>query len=1723
MSDHKTHNTEPSRSEPTLPPAVSAGDGPGHVPETTPSTAPSRGARVLRAVLYGVGGLVALVLGLVVVLLLVLQTGPGARWAVNLVARLANPYEDAVLQVGDVEGTWVGSLALYDVQLLGEDGTSMARVDTLALGYDLLPMLRQRFHLAEVRVVGPQVHARQGADGSWDLMAPFAEAPEPDTAAAPFAGVVEVDRVVVRDAAFTAAFYAPERDSTLRVHDVNVRARDIAYGPDVAASLDSLWGTLVVPGSAGPAQLQAALHLAGGRLVVDGVRLASAASDVHARGTLILPSAEAGGPGDLDFTLEAAPLDFRDINPFVPGLASQGYLDLTARADGTTRLARFQVDGRFSDGAALALEGAATLLAEGPVQYRLDGRVRGLDPAFFTGDPATAGQLNVDVQADLAGDAVDRLSGTAGVVVSDTRYADYRLDRTTLATRFEAGRVRVDLQTGLREARLTLGGTLEPFADPLRYDLEAQLAGLDLGRFAAEGSGQASDLGFTLTAEGAGVDPRTADATVRLQMAPSRINRTRLEAGGLQARLQQGALDFDLQLDLPPGRVAARGGATFGDEVAYRIYEGRFDQVDVAALAGDTTRSALSGTFALDGAGTEPSAMRLQARLQLQDTAYGPYVLAQSTVDAVLRDGLFGLDARADLARGGTFELAAAARPFDAVPTFDVTRGVFRNVDLGVASPAQQSDLNGTFAVQVRGLDVETMSLDARLDLGASQLNAQPIIEGRLVATLDQGALRLATSVQLPDGEVVLAGGGRPFAAVPAFAITEGRFGGIDLGALAGQADLQTDLNGTFALEARGTDPATMYLDTHLDVPQASVNGASLAGRMQAVMDGGQLRAGAEVDVAEGQVRLDASGRFLDEQPRYQVSGTVAGVDGARRAGEAEETSSLALHVGVEPETMTLRARLDADSLVYGGVRVDTADVDVRVAGGVVELDVLRLRSNVAVADGRGRVALFDTTGTQASDLAIDVAVRSLAPVRPLLEVGQLVLDGGTMRLRIAGPPGAPRLTAAAELGALLYDDLRLSALRAEADADFGADWTPRAGRAAVHLGGAATPALQMGEAQLEATYEDQAVRFSGDAYIDDRRDLQLSGRADLRPEVQQVVLDQIGLRFDEDRWQLRQPATIAYGDTLCIDGLHLAAGAQEIVADGQLRSGRDQDLSLRVEQFRLGAVTDLLGYDGLDGRLSTTLDLGGSAAAPRLDGTLSADLSSYGERFGDVQLDFQYDSLRLGLDALLTHQNGSTLQADGFLPFYLTLAEVDSANVRAVAAAPVDLSVESDSFAVDWVRPFVDAELVSTLEGWLAADLAVGGTMDAPALDGTLHLRRTEVGLPLLGVTYEDITFDALFDRNRLQIEGATVRAGDGTLTARGSVEMPALTLGRFDVVLQLEEFRAISNETYHATVSGEMEMQGTTQEPLISGQLDLYDADVYLDYMEQADVEEVQLTDDDLLMLENYFGYRVRPPDTTRSDLFLATGLNLVIKLDRDTWVRQTANPRIAIEMTGDIEIKKAPYEEDFQLFRSIDVIPQRSHLWQFGREFDITTGEFSFNGPLEEMVLNIKADYEVPSRDHPGEPEATISLIISGRLDDMTLDMESDPPMENTDMVSYIMTGQPAGEGFDLGAEGANLVTGQLTGLAEGLVGDELGLDVIRIEQDGLRGTRVTAGKYVSSRLYLGVNQPISLKSSSQLAGETTEVTAEYELFDWLLLRLLSESATLQFNVLGRYAFR
>jgi autotransporter translocation and assembly factor TamB len=220
--------------------------------------------------------------------------------------------------------------------------------------------------------------------------------------------------------------------------------------------------------------------------------------------------------------------------------------------------------------------------------------------------------------------------------------------------------------------------------------------------------------------------------------------------------------------------------------------------------------------------------------------------------------------------------------------------------------------------------------------------------------------------------------------------------------------------------------------------------------------------------------------------------------------------------------------------------------------------------------------------------------------------------------------------------------------------------------------------------------------------------------------------------------------------------------------------------------------------------------------------------------------------------------------------------------------------------------------------------------------------------------------------------------------------------------------------------------------------------------------------------------------------------------------------------------------------QFFGRVQPLPGRGTLDVYGREFQLTGGDIRLAGPVDSTMLDVTAQYRVPTQGGPEDEGVLIDVAAKGHPDSLSLEFTGDPTMSQEDMLSYIVTGKPAsdnplaqttGSSESAGEQGAAVALSGLTQSLSTAAEEELGLDVFQIRQEGLHGLTLTAGRYVGSSVFLSMHLPIELGGTAQQTpgaslGPSFEL--EYAAKPWIRADLRGGNVPPRFTLRSRYAY-
>lgn len=366
-------------------------------------------------------------------------------------------------------------------------------------------------------------------------------------------------------------------------------------------------------------------------------------------------------------------------------------------------------------------------------------------------------------------------------------------------------------------------------------------------------------------------------------------------------------------------------------------------------------------------------------------------------------------------------------------------------------------------------------------------------------------------------------------------------------------------------------------------------------------------------------------------------------------------------------------------------------------------------------------------------------------------------------------------------------------------------------------------------------------------------------------------------------------------------------------------------------------------------------------------------------------------------------------------------------------------------------------------LTGGLAVAADFSGRLTAPRVNGIARANALTYENETFGTRVTQMKLDGRFTNDRLDIRDFSGRAGDGTVQASGTVGLAAESGFPMNIAVKLDRARLARSEAITSVVSGSLAITNSAANGgLIKGDLSLPETRYKVAWQGGTEIRQLQgvrRKGEGVDILDQRMAARktaAQPADwkldiRVRADNEIyVTGMGLDSEWKTDMRVTgTTANPRVV----GKLEVLRGRYSFS-------------------GKQFDLEQGIITFNGPMMNPTLAIKAETRIDT--------VTAGLQVTGSAQQPDIAFISTPSLPQDEILSRILFGDNVA---NLSATQAIQLAAALNGLRGGSGGlnpmgklqGATGIDRIGIvggdEQTG-RGTSLAVGQRISNDIYVEI---------------------------------------------------
>ena len=510
----------------------------------------------------------------------------------------------------------------------------------------------------------------------------------------------------------------------------------------------------------------------------------------------------------------------------------------------------------------------------------------------------------------------------------------------------------------------------------------------------------------------------------------------------------------------------------------------------------------------------------------------------------------------------------------------------------------------------------------------------------------------------------------------------------------------------------------------------------------------------------------------------------------------------------------------------------------------------------------------------------------------------------------------------------------------------------------------------------------------------------------------------------------------------------------------------------LSLQRLGLPPETDREAPRQLKGKLHADLAIDGTIGAPRvLFHAQAGDLALDSVGIGFAQIEATYADHKAKVDAQLSSVGGGTLHTTAAMTADLGYpAVLRGLNLR---RTPFDVRLDAQRFDVRGLSGVT--QQIRTVGGLLTASITIRGTASDPRVAGKVEWKDGVLAVSEFG-EFKEIHLALHGSEDDLVLDELAAKSGAGRARVTGSARHETGRGYHLSAEAKLDRFPLYTEGQPLATVALAARVSGRVQLFDTRLKVDIDDARVALPDAERRKLQPLE-TPADVVLVDK--GAPLNRAQAKKLEALLheepdkgaarrAPSLRLKVNAPRHLWV-EGKDAKLELGVSPDFKVSVGDKTEVFG-----QVTVHRGRVDVYGKRFDLKADStLTFGGSPERPILDVRAEHTNATQ------KVTVLVTAKGPLDKLQISVTAPnrPELSESQLYTLILTGQLQFGGGTSGAspstQAASLVGGFLVSKLQSTLAHRLPFDVFTIDTggEGVRGTRLEAGRYLTDRFYVG----------------------------------------------------
>lgn len=370
--------------------------------------------------------------------------------------------------------------------------------------------------------------------------------------------------------------------------------------------------------------------------------------------------------------------------------------------------------------------------------------------------------------------------------------------------------------------------------------------------------------------------------------------------------------------------------------------------------------------------------------------------------------------------------------------------------------------------------------------------------------------------------------------------------------------------------------------------------------------------------------------------------------------------------------------------------------------------------------------------------------------------------------------------------------------------------------------------------------------------------------------------------------------------------------------------------------------------------------------------------------------------------------------------------------------------------------------------------NINITGPSQNPSIAGIIVLEDNSLYIKTLGYALEKLAGTVKLNGHTITTDDLNGKIEYGDFFLKGSLTHQNAAISQSDIAFTGRNIRyATSDKSFRTELDCDLKLKGGPTSSIFEGNINILDGKYTKKFSVFDSLKKKPAIDTSKTAESSWKGMRLALKIKTNGDLKIDNNIG-------EIWLGAD------LSVTG--------FNNKPNISGNIESLGGQLHY--AGLDFEVTKGYIEFRDPYTNPYMELTSTKEIG--------DYTIQLILTGRFDNLYLDLRSTPPLERKDIFAILSSGSTE---EDIRSNrvsstiGTGVVAEQVGAVLQGPITKFTPIDKFRVESAPASsggGTRVSVGKSISDRLKVYFITDINTTDALQT------YQAEYLLTDFLLLK-------------------